>query len=377
MLYKMIFAASTTILMLSNLDGSAPSWDSLDDFVLDQAASSMPRPNNQARASARNRPPALPSVRRAWASRFSPDLSSPEPHSVHNNTPTSPIEHHNDEPNFHDQHDDSDDDNDEPNFHSQHDDNRNENANRPASPSLSIPSCQSDDDDCIPECQQLISSVDRLFECKYDNENYCHAASSTAPRQVVRIHDYRKSKENREKQRIAYIKMCQRNIKRVLLIKSLQKNESAIRANAVINAIKDNDAIELQYLIKEKKCPADAQVNDEIALMLAARDSKLKCLKVLLDNGANPNFVDQDGNSLLYRTAYRGHDMCARLLKKSGAHHTPVDPLAKNIGNYNEYMKNLLIDGALCIAQRELAQSTLTNKAKIKLTNKKLTTKTD
>ncbi|MDR3551124.1 MAG: hypothetical protein P4L31_06955, partial [Candidatus Babeliales bacterium] len=88
MLYKMIVVASTTMLILSKLHGSGPSWDSLDDFVLDQAASSMSLPNNQARASARNRPPALPSVRRAWASRFSPDLSSPEPHSVHNNTPT-------------------------------------------------------------------------------------------------------------------------------------------------------------------------------------------------------------------------------------------------------------------------------------------------
>ena len=115
--------------------------------------------------------------------------------------------------------------------------------------------------------------------------------------------------------------------KMALLKISLKKNN--IANSAVLGAIEDNNASELQRLIAVKKLSINAKNSKGIyAIEIAAKDKRIECLKVLLNNKADPNHVTHDvqGNekSLISRTAYKGHVLCTRVLKKAGARHTRV-----------------------------------------------------
>jgi ankyrin repeat protein len=70
---------------------------------------------------------------------------------------------------------------------------------------------------------------------------------------------------------------------------------------------------------------AFAQNNKEIALLEAIKSNDLKQVRSLLDQGPNPNYIDDDSDNLLINAAIYSSADCMKLLLKKGA-----DPNFKN-----------------------------------------------
>jgi len=218
----------------------------------------------------------------------------------------------------------------------------------------------SDNDDIhlLNEAEQVLREAERVLqECKNDSESnssYSTSSSILPPNGIIKFWRKKEHEIIQTKQKkYNAANIIKRNIKRKLLIKSLPANIMSIRHAAVIGAIKDNDAQELQRLIQDKKCPVQAE--NKTAIILACDDTKAPCLEVLLKNHADPNFKDEKGNSILYLASYNGDDTCALLLKKAGAEHTPVTHLGRKVGDTVplDYFKNHTIDNALMRAHKK------------------------
>jgi len=198
--------------------------------------------------------------------------------------------------------------------------------------------------------QERVIAIKKLLE-----KSQKLKSSSTQSASVVKMWNPNNPRPKHAMDEYGAAKIIQRCFRK----NALRKENKTIMHAAVVDTIKKNNHTRLTYLIKQRDCPVDAEFHGEHALLLAAQDARSKCLKVLLQNGADPNFVDPDGDSLLYVACKRnGGKACAPMLKEAGATHTSVEHFGRKVGDiipmhHREYSKNHLIDITLAAPERQ------------------------
>ncbi len=100
--------------------------------------------------------------------------------------------------------------------------------------------------------------------------------------------------------------------------------------NSVLSAVRDSDAARLTELLAAGGSPEarDPNYMNATALMLAAERDDISCARLLLDGGADPDAVDQAGDTALNWAAYYGYAGTVNLLLEAGA-----DPALTGHGN--------------------------------------------
>lgn len=105
---------------------------------------------------------------------------------------------------------------------------------------------------------------------------------------------------------------------------------------ALLDAVGQNNSVEVERLLKEGANPNTINVKRETALGIAARNGYAAVLKLLLDAGANLD--SGSGWSALRSSAIRGHVEVVRMLLKAGAkvNDSEKDPILEEIIGQNE-----------------------------------------
>ena len=98
----------------------------------------------------------------------------------------------------------------------------------------------------------------------------------------------------------------------------INEGKSNNNDSKLLNAAETGDIEELTRLLKI----VDVNLQDKdcwTALMFAALNGYIDCVKLLVDNNADVNLQDKDGWTALMRAAVKGKTDCVKLLIKNGS----------------------------------------------------------
>ena len=93
---------------------------------------------------------------------------------------------------------------------------------------------------------------------------------------------------------------------------------------------------DLLLLLKEHN--ADLNQKDKLyqwtPLFHAASEGRVECLQTLLENGADPNALDEKGLTAMYYATWEGNIECMNLLWERGSHRLAGTPTTRSVGTF-------------------------------------------